>query len=247
MGSNATVPRRPDGHRCVGSVGLIRFLQIDHFSGQPLITRAEAIRRLRLFNLKAARLERSKFRAWYLDQDRERGHSRRLVGDVWHIQWAWPEDEEVVDAYLLTLRMFVQEDDVISVHRLPELYYALGIPPELLDKLTFARKRWLRFLRTYSTLVSGKRRYTNEQVLDLVLYGDRAHLDLELRDRYESWYSNAGSRAILETRLAEILDFVHVGISVLRDFHQEVLAIVDSTTPSSGQDGTDGFSLGARA
>jgi hypothetical protein len=100
------------------------------------MTRDEAIQRLALFNLKAARLERSKFRAWMIDPNRERGHSAQLNEDTWHVRWAWPEDEDVVDAYLLTLRMFVQETDVISVHKLPELYRAVDVEQELLEKIT---------------------------------------------------------------------------------------------------------------
>jgi hypothetical protein len=202
-----------------------------------MVTRDEALRRLALFNLKADRLERSKFRAWWLDEKRQRGYSMRLVEDTWHLEWAWPEDEEVVDAYLLTLRMFVQEKDIISVHRVPELYRAAGVEEQLRDKLTFARKRWLHFLKEKSTLfshlASAELHYTNEQVLDLQLFGDRAHLNLDLRERYDSWYSNAGSRAILETRFAEILDYLHVGIVVLRDLHLEILAQNSADAPSS--------------
>lgn len=197
-----------------------------------MVTRVEALGRLALFNLKADRLERSKFRAWWLDDQRKGGFSMRRVGDSWQVEWAWPEDEEVVDAYVLTLRMFVQEDDVISVHRLPELYRAIGVNQDVLAKITFARKRWLKYLKAKSTLFSrtpsGELTYTNEQALDVLLYGDRAHLDPELRERYESWCSNAGSRAILETRLGEILDYVHVGITVLRDLHVEILSLGDS-------------------
>ncbi|MGH9892711.1 MAG: hypothetical protein ACREA0_12120 [bacterium] len=142
------------------------------------------------------------------------------------MEWAWPDDEEVVDAYLVTLRMFVQENDIVSVHRLSELYRAISVEQELLARLTLARRRWLQYLRQTSHLISelptGELRYTHAEVLDLVLYGDRAHLDLDLRERYESWYSSAGSRAILETRLCKVLDYFHVGIMVLRDLHLEI-------------------------
>ena len=129
---------------------------------------------MQLFNLKADSLESSKFRAWWLHEDRKRGYSSRLAGGAWHYQWEWPEDEEIVNAYLMPLRMFLQKQDIISVHRLPELYGVLDVAQELSKKLTFARERWLQFLETNSTLVSGERRYTNEQALHLVLYGDRA-------------------------------------------------------------------------
>jgi hypothetical protein len=98
----------------------------------------------------------------------------------------------------------------------------------LRDKLTFARKQWLGFLGRNSYLVTelptGLLSYTNEQALEVYLYGDRVHLNPALRARYESWSSNAGCRAIIETQLCTILDCLHVGISVLRDFHVDVLA-----------------------
>jgi hypothetical protein len=144
-------------------------------------------------------------------------------GDTVEVSWGWPEDEDAVDAYLLTLRMFVQENDIIAVKRLPELYRALIVPKALIDKLSFARKKWLRFFRENSTLYTeGRGNYTNWEVLQLVLHGDRAHLDLDLRPTYESWYGNAGTRAMFETKLTEILDFLHVGIQVLRTLHAEI-------------------------
>ena len=119
--------------------------------------------------------------------------------------------------------MFVQDKDIISVARLSELYRALEVSKELLDKLSYARKKWLRFLRQNSTLYTeGRGTYTNWEVLQLVLHGDRAHLDPKLRRTYESWYANAGTRAMLETRLTEILDFLHVGILVLRELHRGI-------------------------
>jgi hypothetical protein len=99
---------------------------------------------------------------------------------------------------------------------------------ELLEKLAYARKQWLRYLKKdshlFSELDNGRLHYSNGDVLNLLLYGGRAHLDDAFRrERYESWQSNAGGRAILETRLLDILDYLHVGITVLRDLHLKVV------------------------
>jgi len=53
---------------------------------------------------------------------------------------------------------------------------------------------WVKYLKQNSTLVSRDKTYTNEEVVDLILFEDRAHIDLDRRAKHDSWYSNVGSR-----------------------------------------------------
>jgi hypothetical protein len=131
--------------------------------------------------------------------------------------------------------MFYQEADTISVFKLPGLYRAQGFTGEPLEKLTYARKVWVKYLKQDSTLVSRDKTYTNEEVVNLILFGDRAHIDLDRRARYDSWYSNVGSRAILETRFADIVEFLSTGIFVLRDLHSEALAALPPITEAEDE------------
>jgi len=78
-----------------------------------------AIETLHVFNDKTARLERTAFRSWLDSADL--GWSFWKVGDYWHVEWD-RLDEDSADAFLLTLRFFVQDTDGISMRRIAEIY-----------------------------------------------------------------------------------------------------------------------------
>jgi hypothetical protein len=81
-----------------------------------------------------------------------------------------------------------------------------------------------RFLKAKSTLVSGPVQHSRRAVLDMILYGYRAHVKLELRRKIEPWLANEGLRALLETRSAEILEAIIKHLIRCRAFNEEALA-----------------------
>jgi hypothetical protein len=129
-----------------------------------------------------------------------------------------------MDSFFLTFRMFYQDQDEISLSRLTQRYRTLPINTERQKKWVNAYIAYKRFLKAKSTLVSGPVQHSRRAVLDMILYGHRAHVKLELRRKIEPWLANDGCRAILETKSAEILEAIIKHLIGCRAFNEETLA-----------------------
>jgi hypothetical protein len=71
-------------------------------------------------------------------------------------------------------------------------------------------------------------------VLDMILYGHRAHVKLEQRRKIEPWLANDGLRGMLKTRSAEILEAIIKHLISLRAFNEETLTELERGTQQAG-------------
>lgn len=175
---------------------------------------------LRQFNEKAGRLERSSFGELLEQQDL--GWSFKKVGEDWHVEWRVP-DEEATDAFLLTLRMFYQSVDAISVKKLAELYPTLPVSDDLQKRVRHGLAQWRGYLDTNSCLISGKEQLPRRKVFEMVLWGDRAHMDAEKKVEFDRWVADPGLRAFMETEFAEVVEVIFKWVLWFRDANEEAL------------------------
>lgn len=160
------------------------------------------VQTLRAFNSKVARLERTSFKAWL--ESAALGWSFRKAGSDWYVEWD-QLDEESTDAFLLTLRFFVQDRDGISLGKIAELYESLPVEENLRKSVRDMRERLKEYLESNSGLISGDHIYSRYEVFGMFLWGDRAHLNPAYRTRIEPWLNNVALRALLETEFARIV------------------------------------------
>lgn len=144
---------------------------------------------MRLFNDTVNRLRRSKFAHHMATKPTGLTISGR-TGEPIKAGIRGP-DEDAVNAMILALRL-VKQNDPTSLRRMAELYQRLPVKSEHKTNFLDARSKINTYLDQDSELLyerhhrkTGKvvysERFTNRRVLDLVIYGERAHTNAKLR------------------------------------------------------------------
>ena len=132
----------------------------------------DQIRILERFNEKVDRLKQREF----AEESKGGGaivEWRKGLGwDGFHIG----PSEKTVEATVLTLRFFLQNNERTSLSNLDKLYSNLNIEPQLHTQFLEVRKQISSYLDTPSNLsISEAGPMTHRQILDLFINGDLAH------------------------------------------------------------------------
>jgi hypothetical protein len=150
--------------------------------------RADTIQLLRLFNQHADRLLRLSF------FEKTRGGGAILDwnrGGGWEQVFVGP-DEEAFEAFMLTLRLFMQDNDRISLRKLRKALEgdpgAAGLLTEVSEHCA-ALNEFLD-MNTEMGITEGEL-LTFREILNIFVYGGYAHLDPKYRPTYEAIRSGA--------------------------------------------------------
>ncbi len=130
-------------------------------------------------------------------------------------------DNEAVDAFVLTFRFFVQDNEPSSIrntaNRYRRLYQASLIPAELLGNFEDARNKLLNYLASNTPLVLGSqdtnvrpRAITYQEVFDVFMWGGLAHANRQQKEQFDDW-----SKGSLQHFFPMLEDFF---IGVLREY-----------------------------
>ena len=97
-------------------------------------------------------------------------------------------DDESIDAFVLTMRLFMQDNEPISIRNIDALLQALPIPDELKALSAEARADLNALLDSYTPLRVKGEHLTNRRVCDVYFYGWLAHGSNEAkREEYLAW------------------------------------------------------------
>lgn len=179
------------------------------------------IQKLMLFNKKADRLE--KYSLWtHLDEHQP---SVRLSnGEMLHQQFP---SEESLDAVMVTLRLFMQDNDHISVRNMGKIYENNPkISQQLKDNFFIIRNRLNKFLDKNSGFIiqseiwinevrKAEKKFTMREILERILYGEIAHFT-QMSDYQE----------ICRTPWTKVINFMLL-YQILKGFKQAILEIAD--------------------
>jgi hypothetical protein len=174
---------------------------------------AEHTRRLELFNEKTDKLMRSRFKQTMFDQQTGVTISWTAETNEVTTTTKGPE-EDSVDAFVLTLRFFLQDRDGISFRSLTEIYDAEDVPADLRDEFHKVRDAVNGRLDGQPTLafnVNGEV-LTRRRILDVFLYGGLSHVEATKQKTYDSWRGIPMFFALIENEfmatMAEIFNCI---------------------------------------
>ncbi|HOW85045.1 MAG TPA: hypothetical protein P5119_06775 [Candidatus Aminicenantes bacterium] len=101
-------------------------------------------------------------------------------------------NSEYLDAFLFTLRLFMQKKDSISIVKTADMIEALNVSQEAKDRF-FRQQNFLdKFLEEPSMIMIDGRAINNNELLETILYGYRGHLKISqpLYKQYKEWAAN---------------------------------------------------------
>ena len=129
-----------------------------------------------LFNEKVDRLERCRLT--------KRMETPRYIiqhDKIMDRQWIAFDNisEDDLDAFVLNLRLLIQDRDGFSIRCLAKLYREIGVPKDLAKAFDEQRGKWKTHRNSLSLLIKpgGTEKLSNGELFDILFYGGLAHQD----------------------------------------------------------------------
>lgn len=186
----------------------------------------DVCRTLRLFNEKAEKLNGLQF----LSALRAGKGSYKLEGRVGKLVQVTGDLATVdeVDAFVLTLRLFLQDNEPISIRRLAALYAETPELASLTDRVSGIRSKMNSYLDRDSPIVWQKQAVSRRRILGVFLYGGLAHTHRDKTDEYSRWMEHEYMAIPFQSVFYDIVGTVTQTIFWLRLENLEALRIISS-------------------
>lgn len=182
------------------------------------------INRLKLFNEKAERLLSTRFVEFIRREKRFsfKLHYERKKGIEASTKLP---DQDAIDAFVLTFRYFIQNNEKCSFGNLAKTYSESSIPTEMRKEYFETRNRLNEYLDSPSSL----RPLTRKRVLDIFVYGGLAHANPKKKKIFDKLRENAINRGIAELEFASILFETLRIIRHMAELNAKVIAKLEAT------------------
>lgn len=178
---------------------------------------------LLLFNERVDRLDRSELAKRMQDPHYEMDYDRMMKREWVSVDGV---TEDAIDAFVLNIRLLLQERDGFSIKQLAEEVYSQpSVPVDLRDKFHTQRARWFECLEIPSVFghFQDGRHFTTGELFDILLYGGLAHAN---RDKVGLFYALTKQGAVSSIICAWFLGTLNALLDIvrkIRDINKELL------------------------
>lgn len=186
---------------------------------------------LTLFNDKAAKLEGSSFLRFV--REHSLGFHFETVGDMVNVYVKGPHSE-AVDAFVLTLRFFVQNNEPTSFANMAKLYDSLPLESAIVAQFHEGRAKVNAILAASSNMSVDDRELTNQEVFDVYLWGGLAHANPKYRAVFDSWAKDPFLWPLMDLAFNSTLVHLADFIAWVRDHNLIALERMDKLSPPEG-------------
>jgi hypothetical protein len=175
-------------------------------------------RALKLFNEKAERLYNSRFVNFLKEKKKLSFQISVKKGEKVETTRSLP-DQDAVDAFVLTFRFFIQNNERCSFGNLNEVYQKLPFSEELKNKYFDTRKKINQYLDTKTSINIYGETPTRRKLLDIFIYGGLAHVNPKKEKIYGKWK---------QSPFCIILDYLLRVILYVADINEEAIIELDN-------------------
>ncbi len=161
----------------------------------------EAIKTLQLFNEKADKLEGLSFTRGLPDSGVTISGK---LGEPIKAQRLGPNDE-AIDAFVLTIRFFVQDNETISFRNVADVYASIPVTSDLVEKLNDARAKTNAGLDRQTNINLNGHVLTWREIYEVFLWGGLAHANPKKKAVYDTWVPNPILFPLLQNEFVEAL------------------------------------------
>lgn len=133
-------------------------------------------------------------------------------------------DAEDTESYLLTFRLFVQDNESFSLRNLSALYQRIPVTDGLRQQFEAIRRSVNGFLDALSPVIWHSQNLSRRHIFEVFLYGGSAHWNREKKSIYDQWMSDDIMKVILTSEFVfivaaltqAIFNIRHVNIDALK-------------------------------
>lgn len=165
--------------------------------------KAEAIAALNLFNEKVDRLINSRF----IKHIQEKGLKVSMkvsAKDGVSISDTFP-DQDAIDAFILTLRFFIQDNESSSLRNMNNLYNEIAIPSSIKDDFSLVRDKLNSELDKKTSVNWGGKDITYRELLLTFFYGGLAHANPSRKRDFDAWMKDKAFGSFVVAEFCNIL------------------------------------------
>ena len=191
------------------------------------------IEALELFNEKAGKLLNSAFvGALASGKTGATISGRRQENGLFEIS---PElrgpSSEAVDAFILTFRFFVQDNETTSLRNIAKIYDEIGDDDEFLSRFNSARNSINQFLDSPNlmNITFNNSTPTNGDVMETFIYGGLAHANRKKHQLFKAWMEYPPANVLFHLCFSNVLGQVLRAISFLKNLNEELIQESESS------------------
>lgn len=128
-----------------------------------------------------------------------------------------------LDAFILSFRLFVQDNEPISLRNIHRLYEASSVPQDLKDAVTKACATLNSFLNSPMIMQWPDSAKTYREHFDIVLYGELAHMKVAKAELFQKWTSDGFISMNVWTLFLMVLQNILATISYIRVVNEKAI------------------------
>ncbi|MFA5061401.1 MAG: hypothetical protein WC494_03755 [Candidatus Pacearchaeota archaeon] len=176
------------------------------------------INAIKLFNEKAEKL----FNLSFTKKLTNSGYSFKFNKDLGRLDGSIKgPDDEAIDAFITTLRFFIQDNEPSSQRNLAKIYSKKLVPKNLAKEFSNARKATNTFLDSKSIFTINGENVTNRKIFNVFVYGGISHSSY--KKTYDSWNKNFLLFIPLKNEFVTIVSLVFNNILYIKNLNSELL------------------------
>ena len=140
----------------------------------------------------------------------------------WASSFTGPEDESI-EASVLTIRQFMQNNDPISIRNVMEAYVAAAAPQDTTDEFQKVRGWINEYLDRESNIsISEGSRLTNRDILEMFIYGGLGHSSEPHYSRYQGLMGSPCAH-LVKVIFVDVLTKFMAGLKMLATVNKRIL------------------------
>lgn len=187
----------------------------------------EQLNSLRTFSEKATRLLNSSLAKEVLQKLNASVHWER--GSEWTSSYSGPSGESV-EAFILTLRFFIQNNEPTSLRRMRQLYETIPVDTQFDQDFKDVYSKLNTFLDSSTNLsIQEGQQLTHRDIFEFFVYGDLAHANTAKQEVIKALMEGAWP-SIFQIHFIYTLRCFVLAITELKRINDDVLSTVSATT-----------------
>ncbi len=138
---------------------------------------------------------------------------------------------EAVDAFILTFRFFVQDNETTSLRNVAKIYDEIGDDDEFLSRFNSARNSINQFLDSPNlmNITFDNSTPTNRDVMDTFIYGGLAHAKPKKVQLFKAWMGFPPASVLFHLCFNDVLGEVLRAISFIKNLNEELILKFESS------------------
>ena len=132
-------------------------------------------------------------------------------------------EEEAIDAFVLTFRYFIQDNEQTSFRNMEQHYLAAPLDPALQQEFVKLRKEINDYLDEQVNVNYNNEDLTRRRIMDVFVYGGFSHANEEKRRLYKTWMSDPFMAKWIENIFVMTMADIHSAINLIKEMNEKAL------------------------